>query len=61
MAKMLEVLGFVLIAIMALGFMGLLQPTIEPGLSPLFWGCAGVALMIIIYRKMKNKKEEKEG
>jgi len=61
MAKMLEVLGFVLIAIMALGFMGLLQPTIEPGLSPLFWGCAGAALMIIIYRKMKNKKEEKEG
>jgi len=61
MAKMLEVLGFVLVAIMALGFMGLLQPTIEPGLSPLFWGCAGAALMIIIYRKMKNKKEEKEG
>ena len=58
---MLEVLGFVLVAIMALGFMGLLQPTIEPGLSPLFWGCAGAALMIIIYRKMKNKKEEKEG
>ena len=62
MAKMLEVLGFVLVAIMALGFMGLLQPlSIEPGLSPLFWGCAGAALMIIIYRKMKNKKEEKEG
>ena len=61
MAKMLEVLGFVLIAIMALGFMGLLQPTIEPGLSPLFWGCAGAALMIIIYRKMKKKKDEKEG
>jgi len=61
MAKMLEILGLVLIAIMALGFMGLLQPTIEPGLSPLFWGCAGAALMIIIYRKMKNKKEEKEG
>ena len=29
MAKMLEILGLVLVAIMALGFMGLLQPTIE--------------------------------
>ena len=60
MAKMLEILGLILVAIMSLGFMGLLQPTIEPGLSPLFWGCAGATLMIIIYRKMKNKKEEKE-
>ena len=60
MAKMLEVLGFVLVAIMALGFMGLLQPTIEPGLSPLFWGCAGSTLLIIIYRKMKRKQEEQE-
>ena len=60
MAKMLEMLGLVLVAIMALGFMGILQPTIEPGLSPLFWGCAGGALMIIIYRKMKKKQEVKE-
>jgi len=36
MAKMLEVLGLVLVTIMSLGFMGILQPTIEPGLSPLF-------------------------
>ena len=60
MAKMLEIVGLVLVAIMSLGFMGLLQPTIAPGLSPLFWGCAGIALMIIIYRKMKRKQEEKE-
>ena len=60
MVKMLEMLGLVLVAIMSLGFMGILQPTIEPGLSPLFWGCAGAALMIIIYRKIKRKKEEKE-
>ncbi|MDH5430718.1 MAG: hypothetical protein OEW78_02395 [Nitrosopumilus sp.] len=60
MAKLLEMLGIVLVAIMSLGFMGLLQPTINAGLSPLFWGCAGVTLMIIIYRKMKNKQEEKE-
>jgi len=60
MAKMLEILGIILIAIMSLAFMGLLQPTIEPGLSPLFWGCAGATLMIIIYRKKKNKNEGKE-
>ena len=60
MTKMLEIIGLVLVAIMSLWFMGLLQPTIEPGLSPLFWGCAGIALMIIIYRKMKQKQDEKE-
>ncbi len=60
MAKMLEVLGLVLVTIMSLGFMGILQPTIEPGLSPLFWGCAGATLMILIYRKMKRKQEEKD-
>ena len=61
MANLLEIIGLVLVAIMSLGFMGILQPTINPGLSPLFWVCAGAALMIIIYRKIKNKKvEEKE-
>ncbi len=60
MAKMLEVIGLVLVAIMTLGFVGAFQPTIEPGLSPLFWGCAGATLMILIYRKMKRKQEEKE-
>ena len=58
---MLEMIGLVLVAIMSLGFMGLLQSVgIEPGLSPLFWGCAGGTLLIIIYRKMKRKQEEKE-
>ena len=60
MVKLLEMLGIFLVAIMSLGFMGLLQPTINAGLSPLFWGCAGATLMIIIYREMKNKREEKE-
>ncbi len=60
MTKMLEILGLVLVAIMSLSFMGILQPTIEPGLSPLFWGCAGATLMILIYRKRKRKQEEKE-
>ena len=60
MVKILDIIGLVLIAIMGLAFVGALQPTIEPGLSPLFWGCAGAALMIIMYRKMKRKQEEKE-
>jgi len=58
---MLEMLGLVLVAIMSLSFMGILQPTIEPGLSPLFWGCAGATLMILVYRKKKRKQEGKEG
>ena len=55
---MLEIIGFVLLGIMTLSFVGALQPTIEPGLSPLFWGCAGATLMILIYRKRKRKQEE---
>ncbi len=60
MVKMLEMLGIVLVAIMTLGFVGAFEPTIRNGTSELFWGCAGAALLIIIYRKMKRKKEEKE-
>ena len=60
MVKILEVIGLGLVAIMSLGFVGAFQPTIESGLSPLFWGCAGVALTIIIYRKMKRKQEAEE-
>jgi FtsH-binding integral membrane protein len=60
MVKMLEMLGLVLVAIMTLGFVGVFEPTIRSGTSYLFWGCAGAALMIIVYRKMKRKKEEKE-
>jgi len=60
MTKMLEILGLILLAIMTLGFVGAFQPTIEPGTSSLFWGCAGATLMILIYRKMKKKQKEKE-
>ena len=59
MTKSLEVLGIVLIVIMGLSFVGVLQPTIEPGLSPVFWICAGGTLIIIIYRKRKRSQEEK--
>jgi len=60
MAKMLEIVGLVLVAIMTLGYVGAFDPPIRPGTSLLFWGCAGGALMIIIYRKMKRKQEEKK-
>lgn len=59
MTKMLEILGLFLVVIMSLSFVGVFQPTVEPGLSQLFWGCAGGALMIIMYRKFKRKREEK--
>ena len=59
MAKMLEMLGFVLVAIMTLGFVGVFEPTVRNGTSELFWGCAGGTLIIVIYRKMKRKQEEK--
>lgn len=59
MAKKLELIGLVLVAIMFLSFVGIFQPAIQPGLSPLFWACAGGTLMIIIYRKkIKNQKEK---
>ena len=62
MAKMLEMVGLVLVAIMTLGFVGVFEPYgIKNGMSELFWGCAGGTLLIIIYRKMKRKQEEKEG
>ena len=62
MVKLLETIGLGLVAIMTLGFVGVFVPYgIQNGTSELFWGCAGAALMIIIYRKVKNKKtEEKE-
>ena len=60
MVKMLEIIGLGLVAIMALAFVGAFQPTIQPGLSSLFWVCAGGTLMIIVYRKRKRKQNEKE-
>ena len=61
MVKKLELVGLGLVAIMSLGFVGAFTGFgIKNGTSELFWGCAGAALMIIVYRKMKQKKEEKE-
>jgi len=59
MVKILEIIGFVLVAIMSLSFVGLFESYgIKNGTSELFWGCAGGTLLIIIYRKMKRKQEE---
>ncbi|BDQ30236.1 MAG: hypothetical protein K5798_02145 [Nitrosopumilus sp.] len=61
MVKILEMIGLVLVAIMSLGFVGVFEPYgIKNGTSELFWGCAGGTLLIIIYRKMKRKQDEKE-
>ena len=60
MVKMPEVIGLGLVAIMTLAFVGAFQPQVPMGLSPVFWACAGGALMIIFYRKWKAKQEEKE-
>ena len=57
MTKTLEVIGLALVAIMSFAFVGVI-PQVESGLSPVFWGCAGGALMIIFYRKMKRKQQE---
>ena len=59
MTKILEGIGLVLVGIMSLAFVGVI-PQVESGLSPVFWGCAGGALMIIFYRKMKRKQQEEK-
>lgn len=58
MAKSLELVGLVLIVIMGLSFVGVFRPSIDAGLSPLFWACAGGAFAIIIYRQKKRKDKE---
>lgn len=55
MAKTLELIGLVLIGIMALAFVGVI-PQVDAGLSPVFWACAGGALVIIFYRKRKQEE-----
>jgi uncharacterized membrane protein YeaQ/YmgE (transglycosylase-associated protein family) len=55
MNKILDIIGFILVGVMILSFVGAIDPK-NPGLSPLFWGCAGATLLIIIYRKRKRKQ-----
>ena len=60
MARVLELVGFVLVGVMILSFVGALRPTIDAGTSMAFWGCAAGALGIIIYRKMLKKRTERK-
>ena len=61
MAKALEIAGLGLVALMTLGFVGVLEPYgIRNGTSELFWGCAAATLLIIVYRKIKTRREDRE-
>ena len=57
MSKILEITGLVLVGVMALSFVGVFGVS-NAGLSPLFWGCAGATLLIIIYRKKTSRKDK---
>ena len=55
-------IGFGLVAIMILSFVGALQSIGIPigASNPYFWGCAGGTLIIIMYRKRKRKQAGQE-
>ncbi len=56
MSKILELIGFALIGGTVYAFLGpILQK--DPIGWPVFWGCAGGALAIIIYNKKKRKQK----
>ncbi len=58
MIKTLEIVGFILLGIMVLSYVGALRPIVDAGISVVFWGCAGGALAIIMYRKFMKKRQE---
>jgi hypothetical protein len=53
MSKALELIGFGLIGGTIYAWIGMID---NPLRWPLFWGCAGGALAIILYRKFKKRK-----
>ena len=55
--KFLEIIGFVLIGGTVYSYLGMIGNELR---WPVFFGCAGGALAIIIYRKKKRKQEEKQ-
>ncbi|WKT58085.1 hypothetical protein QVH35_00690 [Candidatus Nitrosotenuis chungbukensis] len=55
MSKTLELIGFALIGGTAYSFLFM---TDNPLRWPVFWGCAGGALAIILYRRSKQKKAQ---
>ena len=54
MSKILELIGFALIGGTIYSFVGMMD---NPLRWPVFWGCAGGALAIILYRKAKMKRK----
>lgn len=55
MSKTLELIGFALIGGTIYSFLGMGDSELR---WPVFWGCAGGALAIIIYRQKKRKDRE---
>ena len=55
MIKILELIGFALIGGTIYSFLGMGDNELR---WPVFWGCAGGTLAIIIYRKKKRSKKE---
>ncbi len=51
--KILELIGFAAIGGTIFAFLGMGNSELK---WPVFWGCAGIALIIIIYRKKNQKK-----
>lgn len=54
MSKILELIGFALIGGTIISFVGMMN---SPLRWPVFWGCAGGALAVILYRKAKRKQK----
>jgi predicted cobalt transporter CbtA len=55
MSKALELIGFALIGGTIYSFVGMAN---DPLRWPVFWGCAGGALAIIIYNRAKRKRKQ---
>lgn len=53
MSKILEAIGFALIGGTIYSWIGMVD---SPYRWPIFWGCAGGALAVILYRRSKRRK-----
>ena len=56
MSKALEIIGLVLIGGTIYSFLGMGESELR---WPVFWGCAGGALTIIVYRNYMRKRKKK--
>ncbi|KFM15325.1 hypothetical protein AAA799O18_00053 [Marine Group I thaumarchaeote SCGC AAA799-O18] len=55
LGKILEIVGLSLIAGTIYSFVGMTESELR---WPVFWGCAGGALAIIVYRNYMRKKQK---